>query len=71
MEDQSFVPTGKSEDWTDEGLKVYNNMEYFQDANTFVQVYIREDGLECSYTIPRHQWTDKIKRKAKEQGYFK
>lgn len=71
MEDRSYVPTGKPEEWTDDGLKVYDYMEYFKDANTFVQTYFREDGLECSYTIPRYLWTDKIKQKAKEKGYMK
>lgn len=71
MEDHSYVPTGKPESWTDEGMKVYDYMEYFKDTNTFIRTYIREDGLECSYTIPKHLWTEEIKQKAKEQGIIK
>ena len=67
-EDRSFVSTGKPEDWTYEGMKVYNYMRYFKDKNTFVETFLGEDGLEYSNETPRQKWTDEIKNFAKEKG---
>ena len=68
MEDLSYVPTGKPEDWTYKGMKVYNYMEYFPDKNTYVETFIAEDGMSYEATVPRHQWNEEIKKLAKEQG---
>ena len=67
-DDYSYVPTGEAEDWTYEGLKVYDHMKYFQDRNTFVETFLTEDGFECFYELPRQEWTEEIKKLAKEKG---
>ena len=71
MEDRSFVSTGKPESWTYKGMKVYDYQCYFTRSNEFIETFICEDGLSYEFSVPKHQWTEEMKRKAKEQGIIK
>ena len=68
--DRPVLDPDKMEDWTYNGMKVYNFRRLINKNMEYVEIFDTEDYRTWGLAVPQEEWDDKMLAFAKEHGYI-